>query len=191
MDTTPQPDDSEHDRLYKQASALVFSELPLHNGPHDPPSPVVAGRLRTGIELLNRVLVINPRNWAAMWMTAMAHRRLNELEAALTLFQRACEFCGANPDVPREAGLTAMTLGRYPESIQFMSRAIQASPGDAGLVANLALAHLFNQDVAEAKRAADYALKAAPSDAINQRIVRLIDSVLSGKRACPRHVGEI
>lgn len=116
----------------------------------------------------------------------MACRRAGDPEKALALFDRACGICDDNADVWREAGLTAMNLGRYEHAIQYMQRAIEIDSNDPGLVANLALAHLFNQQPADAKHAADYALKADPTDPINQRIVCLVDAVLAGKRPCPR-----
>ena len=47
------------------------------------------------------------------------------------------------------------------------------------------MAHLFNQNPVEAKRAAEYAHTADPRDPITPRVIELIDSVLAGKRPCP------
>ena len=186
-------DGNEHDRLYKAGVALVYAHLPMHGAnPEVRAGFFLRRRLRKGVALLERVIHMNPSNWAAMWLAGMASRRAGDVEKALALFARAAAVCDALPpadthaDVWREAGLTAMDLGRHAEAAEYTRRAVALRPNDAGLVANLALAHLYNQDPAEAKRAADYALAADPGDEITRGVVRLVDSVLAGKRPCPR-----
>ncbi len=187
------PLDDEHNRLYRKALALVGPHLPLHGWDPDATAGFfLRRRLRKGVALLERVIAINPRNWAAMWVAGMACRRAGDLEAALALFRRACAVCETCPredthaDVWREAGLTAMRFGRHAEAIACTRRAIEMRPNDAGLVANLALAHLFDQNPVEAKRAADFALSAVPDDEITLNVARIINDVIAGKRRCPR-----
>jgi tetratricopeptide (TPR) repeat protein len=185
------PQDSEHNRLYKRGVALVYEHLPLHGQPAPRPGFMLRRRLRKGIALLQRVVEIKPSNWAAMWMIGMTYRRLGDHASSLAWLKRACEFSGPNPDVPREAGLSAMNLGRYDDAIEYTNRAIRLNPSDAGLVANLALAHLFNQNIPEAKRAADHAVGAAPEDPINHHVLAAVEAVLEGKLPCPRNEREL
>ena len=188
------PGENENDRLYRAALALVGAHLPLHGSNPDARAGFfLRRRLRKGVAMLRQVIAINPRNWPAMWVAGMASRRAGDAEAALALFESACAVCRTGPvqdnhaDVWREASLTAMHLGRSSDAVEYARRAIEVRPGDPGLVANVALAHLFNQNPAEAKRAAYFALAAAPDDEVTRRVVKLIGEVLAGERPCPRH----
>ena len=187
------PDDSEreeHDRLYQEALDLVEPHLPLHQAELPELTDAVRDDLRRGVELFRRVIAINPDNWAAMWAAGMTLRRLGDLDSALEMFAGACRLSGDNPDVPREAGITAMEGGRYADAVAFSEQAIRLDPSDAGLVANLALAHLLTQNPVEARRAAAYAVGADPADEISRNILAMIDDVLAGNRPCPRHPSE-
>jgi tetratricopeptide (TPR) repeat protein len=181
-------DDSLHDRLYKQAMVLVDGELPLHGMRQRPPGFFLRRRLQKGVALLDQVIEINPRNWAALWVAGMTLRRLGDHAGSLDRLARACEFSGGNPDVPREAGLSAMNAGQFDESIRFTTHAMRLAPDDAGLIANLALAHLLNQSPAEASRFAEEAVRMSPEDAINRKILKLAEDVLAGRRRCPTSV---
>lgn len=188
IDTTVRPTDSEHDRLYKQAIALVQDHLPLHDRPanHRPAGFFLRRRLRKGLRLLDRIAAINPRNYAALWTAGMTCRRLGDLEGALDRFRRAHALRPDQPDVAREAAITASHLGRPADAIEFTRRALAALPNDPGLTANLALYHLYNQDPTTARQLAAAALAAEPSDRVTAHVVRLIDEVLANRRPCPR-----
>ena len=188
MDTTIHRTDSDHNRLYLQSIALVQDHLPLSDRPdnHRPPGFFLRRRLRKGLRLLDQVVAINPRNYAALWTGGMVARRLGDLEAALDRFRRAHALRPDQPDVAREAAITASHLGRPAESIEFTRRALFACPNDPGLTANLALYYLYNQDPVTAKSLAATALAADPADRITAQVVRLIDDVLAHRRPCPR-----
>jgi len=187
----PQDDDhDEHDRLYEEALALIEPHLPM-NQPQDAELlDEHRAQLQRGVEMLRRVIAINPQNWPAMWVSGMALRRLSELAPAMQMFTSACQLSGDNPDVPREAAITAMELGHYADAVMYTEQAIDNNPADAGLVANLALAHLLNQNPTEARRAAAYAVEADPADEISRQILAMIEDVVSGKRPNPRHPRE-
>ena len=142
---------AEHDRLYKEASSAVYPLIEIHGKPAPKLAAEQEGELRRGLALFDRVLQINPRNWAAMWLVGKGFQRLRDFESALRWFTHAHEINPTHPDVSREAAIAAMELGRPEEAIPFCERAIEAKPTDPGLRANLALATLFAGD---AKRAA-------------------------------------
>ena len=150
--------------------------------------PAFERQLRRGIALLDRVVEMNTRNWAAMWLTGKAFQRLGHSENALRSFSSAHAINPTNPDVSREAAIAAMELGRPEEAIPFCERAIEAKPNDPGLHSNLALATLFAGDVKRAALLADDALRRDPNDNTTRRIVDACRDVLAGKMACPRHV---
>jgi tetratricopeptide (TPR) repeat protein len=191
IDLTIRPEDSQHDRLYKQAIALIGPNLTAPGKSRGYVGFFLKRKLRKAVVLLTEVIQINPDNWPAMWLAGRACRRLGDNAIALKFFARGCEVPGSDADLPRDAGITAMDLGQPGEAVEFLNEAIALRPDDAALVTNLALAHLFNQNPQEAKRVADYALHVAPRDAVNQQIVELVDAVLAGQRPCPHNAREI
>jgi tetratricopeptide (TPR) repeat protein len=179
--------------LYRKACALAEDHLPLHDKPqnHCRPGFFLRQRLRRSVKMLERVVALCPRHWPALWMAGMLYRRLGQEQAALECFARSFELKPDQPDVARETALSAMNLGLMSRSIEYTEAALRATPGDPGLLANLALAHLFNQNPAGAKRLADAALVADPSDTVTRAVVQLIDEVVSGRRRCPRGQSEV
>jgi len=182
---------SRHDELYKAASALIMPLIELHGRPPRPLVELEKGQLRRGIELYQAALQIYPENWAAMWLAGKCHQRLLEHEAAFEWFTRAHELNPVQPDVAREAALSAMYLGRAEEAILFCTSAIDAKPADPGLRANLALALLLSGEVEKAQNACEDALRRDPKDAITARLASVCKSVRAGERPCPRRLSDV
>jgi tetratricopeptide (TPR) repeat protein len=165
--------------------------IELHGRPPRPLAELQKGQLRHGIELYQAALQIHPENWAVMWLIGKCHQRLLEHDAAYEWFSRAHQLNPVQPDVAREAALSAMYLGRAEEAIAFCTTAIDAKPADPGLRANLALALLLSGAVEEAQTACEDALRRDPKDAITARLVLLCKSVRAGERPCPRRLSEL
>ncbi|MCI0459334.1 MAG: tetratricopeptide repeat protein [Gemmataceae bacterium] len=189
--TTPQPEESRHNRLYKEACALIEGLILLGNEPPGELDPAGRQRLEQAIPLFEEVVRINPGNWAAMWLLGKVHQRLAEYRRGLEWFSRAHRIKPDQPDVAREAAIAAMDAGLPQEAISFCERAIQADPDDPGLRANLALALLFSGRPEEARPVVEEALRRDPNDGITAHIGQLINEVLSGSRPCPHHVREL
>ncbi len=179
------------DALYKQATALVEGLLMGGSGSGPPLDAAERGRLTRAISLLEQVVEINPGNWAAMWVAGKACQRLDDHKTAVRWFAHAHRLNPDQPDVAREASISAMEEGRPEEAVAFCTRALEASPEDAGLYANLALALLFSNRPVDAKAVAAASLARDPSDTITKQIVAMIDDVIAGKRPCPRHLRDI
>jgi len=141
--------------------------------------------------MLQRVVEINPDNWAAHWVIGKTHQALGKAELALESFSRSRNLKPDHPDVAREAAISAAECRRPELAVEFEQAALVLNPDDAGLQPNLALAHLFCGQPDVARRALDSALSRDPEDAISLSISRVIDDVLSGARTCPRHRSEI
>lgn len=181
----------EHDRLFKTASALIWPLISIHGRGEVKIGAKESSELKRGMELLDRVLELNPRNWSAMWIRGKVYQRLAEFNRAFEWFERADQANPGHADVLREASIAAMEMGEPAKAIPFCQRAIEAKPEDPGLRANLALALLFSGSAQEALDAASEASTRDPGDKITRRIVALCKSVISGKRPCPRHQREI
>jgi Flp pilus assembly protein TadD len=184
-------EETEHDRLYKEAIALLRPLIEIHGRKNPKLDAAARDELQRGIDLLNQVVSINPQNWAAMWFEGKAHHRLGNIELAYSFFSRAHGVKPDQPDVAREAAIAAMDLRRPSDAIIFCERAIEAKPQDPGLRANLALALLFNGHAEKARIIAEDALGRNPSDPITIRIVKVCEEVCAGKRDCPQHVRDM
>src|SRR5262245_35870876 len=102
-----EPNESRHNRLYKQACDLIDGLLILH--PQEPGELDAEGRrrLEEAIVLFDEVIQINPRNWAAMWLLGKVYQRLGDFERGLEWFSRSHQLKPDQPDVAREAALAA------------------------------------------------------------------------------------
>jgi len=175
-----------HDFLYKRATALAQLYSVLHGGPaKSAKSGSATAQLEEAIGLFDRVLVMNPQNWAAAWLAGKA-ARVSGSSSRLTTTSPARSRCRKNPDVARELMLTCLDTRRAQEAIAVAEHALRLTPADAGLMANLALARLCSADVAGAEAAIDAALQADPRDEISLTLQRLIGEVRRGERRQPQ-----
>lgn len=123
----------EHGRLYKEALAAIYPLIEIHGEPRAKLTTADESELHRALSLFDRVLSINPGNWSAMWMVGKVHQRLQDFKNALGWFARGHAINPNNPDLPREAAIAAMELGRPADAIPFCLRAIKINPDDAGL----------------------------------------------------------
>lgn len=185
-DTEPTDPKELHDFLYKRASALAQPYLVLHNIPEKKPDTNLArAQLDMAIGLFDRVLTLNPENWAAAWLAGKAAQSLGEQGRAYYYFARAYKLQKENPDVARELMITCLETKRASEAVVIAEHAVRLTPSDAGLKANLALARLCNADILGAEAAIDAALKQDPKDKISATLKRLIGQVRRGDRKVP------
>jgi hypothetical protein len=77
------------------------------------------------------------------------------------------------------------------QAVETAERAVAARPDDAGLLGNLALAHLLAGRVEAARKTIQAAVKIDSSDEINARIGKLIGDVIRGIRPAPRSMQDL
>ncbi|WP_158625083.1 tetratricopeptide repeat protein [Corallococcus terminator] len=130
--------------------------------------------------LLQQALDLIPENWAAAWTLGMVERRLGNDVRASECFTRAFELNPYNPDVCREASISAGLVGRMEDAVRFSEAALVVGPDDAGLVANLALNLLLAGRAAEALPRAREAVARAPKDPVSRAVLALTEQVASG-----------
>jgi tetratricopeptide (TPR) repeat protein len=189
--TAPPQDHARQEELYRQACALIEGLILLHDQEPAPLTDDARRRLHEAVPLFEEVVRINPGSWPSMWLLGKVHQRLDDFEWGLKWFARAHHVNPTQPDVAREAAIAAMDLGRPEEALPFCERAVEASPDDAGLRANHALALLFSDKPEEAREVAADALRRDPADTITRDLVRVIDEVLAGTRPCPHHLRDL
>jgi Flp pilus assembly protein TadD len=144
-----------------------------------------------GIRDLDAVTTYNPANWAAFWIKGKGYQLLGDHESANREFKASFEIQKENPDVAREYAVSCLELGRGSEAIRATEHAIQLTPADAGLRANLALALLIDGRNEEARTAIDQALKMDPSDKISHALRKVVEEVAAGKRKQPRTMSDL
>lgn len=182
----------EHNALYKRAVDLLrFTTTMVPMVPPAQLSWFQRRRVRQGIQVMQRVLQINPENWSALWVLGKADQAAGESEHALDAFSKSHLINPENPDVAREASISAMECSRHDVALQFAERALSLNEGDPGLRANLALVYLFSQKPDIAKVHIEHAYAKDPNDQITCDVRQLIDEVITGKRSCPRRSRDV
>jgi tetratricopeptide (TPR) repeat protein len=182
-------DIDEHNALYQRATELVGFTTTIV-----PPvrlSWIQRWKVRRGIRLLERVVQLNPENWAALWVMGKAHQATGNNERALDAFSKSNLINPDHPDVAREASISAMECSRHDAAIAFAERAMALNPSDSGLHANLALAYLLSGQPQIAKVHVEQAYAMDSRDKITEAVRQIIDEVMTGKRPCPRHSRDI
>jgi len=177
---------AEHDQAFKKGSGLISPHLIVAGGARRTPTAADRADLKKGIDRLKRVVALNPRNWAAYWLTGKAQEALGDAPAAYEALKRAGAIHPYHPDVAREECGALLNLGRASEGLAVARRAVKYNPEDPGLRANLALAELLDGDVAAAEGDAVKAQAAAPDDAVTRSLLKVINEVKAGKRQRPK-----
>lgn len=145
-------------------------------------------RLDEAAASLHEALDIAPDNWPTHWALGKIYQRLGRPEEALGSFRTAYRLDPSHADVAREAGVCALSLGDGTEAVRWCSAALAAAPGDPGLTANLALAHLISGETARAETVAREAVARDPHDAVSRRVLALVEDVREGRRPAPHRI---
>lgn len=177
-----------HDAAYKEAWRLIRNEILLNGRSPRFPRWLVRRRLRKAIGLFETALEINPSGWQSMWGLGKIYQRLGDHVKALDWFLKARLLEPNNPDVAREASLSALDLGRAEESLALTEAALVANPSDPGLLANRALALMIAGHLTDARTLAAEAVRRNPRDRISKNALKLVEDVAAGKRRRPTRV---
>jgi len=183
-------DDDQHNEIYERGSQLISPHMQLLD--RDPRvTKAVREQVTRGIRDLDAVTTYNPGNWAAFWIKGKGYQVLGAHEAANREFKASFDIQKQNPDVAREYAASCLELGHGAEAVRVAQHAIDVTPDDAGLYANLALAFLIDGKNAEAKKAIEQALMMAPQDKISQAVRIVVDDVIAGKRRQPKTMADL
>lgn len=176
-----------HNTLTERGWKLIKGQLILSdNEPEGRPGWFACRKLKQAAQCFEQALRINPEGWSSMWALGKIHQRLGDYEASLQWFARAHDINPTHPDVAREAGLAALDCGNAGLAVRFCSAAADNDPGNAGLVANLALAHTLSGDDTNAIECAERALRVTPDDEISRTVLEFVRAVADGRRARPK-----
>ena len=180
----------QHNEVYQRGAGLISRLMKLHGR-----EPRLSKRdkqaVLEAIRDLDAVTNYKPGNWAAFWIKGKGYQTLSDHRAARAEFQAAFAIQKENPDVAREYAYSCMELGDGEEAVAAARHAVGLSHGDAGLLANLALALLVSGEHAEAKARITESLQLAPSDPISKAVERVLNEVLAGRRKQPKVLADL
>jgi len=177
--------------LYERGTEAIKPYMRLQGASPKPIDAQGRKRIERGVDDLRRHADLNPSSWQALWIAAKGLQALDDHEACVALFERAFTAHPANPNVGREYALELLNIGRAEEAVKVAQQASDASPTNAGLVANLAIAQLLAQDVDGARSSAERAVALDGNDAINREVLSIVRACAFGTRPIPRTMREL
>ncbi len=151
----------------------------------DKPNAEEVEALRQHIKALDALLAFKSDHWQSMLLMAKAHQRLGEHPTALDWLKKGMEVEPNNHILPKEASIEAVVMCDMEQALAFSAEALKRKKGDPELLGNHAMNFLLSEKDEEARQTIKEALETAPDDAFNQRISRLIDDVIAGRRDRP------
>jgi Flp pilus assembly protein TadD len=180
----------EHNRLYREAVDLITPRLRTAECPEPAMDGDTVEELTRAVELLDRVVELNPGNASAYWFRGKAQQVLEDPESALKSFVRSYEY-RPSAEAASEAGISAMEMGDHALGVGLLRMGLQLRPDDPGLLANLGLALLFDGRPVEARPELLKALSLAPQDRTSRSLLQATDDVLADRRPCPHSLREL
>jgi len=135
-----------------------------------------------GVRYLDAVTQINPNNFAAYWFKGKGYQALKQHDSAYKQFDKSFAINKEDPNVARELMLECLSLGKGKEAVEISLHTLTVDGTDAGLLANLALAYIINDNLDLAESTIEKAILANPSDKINLNVKRMLEEVIAGKR---------
>jgi tetratricopeptide (TPR) repeat protein len=181
----------DHNRLWSEARSIADKYKIYALVPPFKPGFFVAREMRKGIALLDKVVELHPGNAPALWMQGKFFQLLGDFESSLDRLAKAHLIAPNNSAHAREAGISATEAGKLDVAVFYAQEALKASPGDAGLRTNLAIAHLFAGNVAAARKEIEDARSTEPDDPITRSVWVLVREVAAGRMRRPTKTTEI
>lgn len=181
----------EHNRLWSEACKVADEHQLYARVPPFKPGFFLSRRMRKAVALLDRAIALNPGNGAALWMQGKLLQLLGDFDSSLDRLAKACLIDPNNASFAREAGITATEAGKLDVAVFYAQEALKATPGDAGLRTNLAVAHLFAGNMAAAEMEINAAREAEPEDPITHSVWVLVREVAAGRMRRPTKTSEI
>lgn len=142
---------------------------------------------RKAIKHYAECLKLLPNHWQTNWLIAKVYQVLSENEKALEHFEIAVKIENTNPNLPREASISAMDSGNLNLAVEYSKEAINRDKNDAGLYCNHAVNLMVLGIDDEAIIFIKKAIEMEPDDKINHNAYTLIKAVASGERRRPKY----
>lgn len=144
-------------------------------------------KAKKAIKHYKECLKLIPNHWQTNWLIAKVYQAMSENEKALSHFEIAVKEEENNPDLPREASISAMDSGKVKLAVKYSLEAINREPNDAGLYCNHAVNLMVQGNDSEAINWIKKAIEMEPNDEINKHAFSLINDVANGQRKRPKY----
>ncbi|WP_299261854.1 hypothetical protein [uncultured Aquimarina sp.] len=144
-------------------------------------------KAKKAIKHYTECLNLIPNHWQTNWLIAKVYQVMSENKKALNHFEIAVEIEKENPDLPREASISAMDSGKVDLAVKYSQEALNRQPNDSGLYCNHAVNLMVLGNDNEAIKWIKKAIEMEPNDKINQNVFSLINDVANGKRKRPKY----
>jgi tetratricopeptide (TPR) repeat protein len=185
-------DPSAHNRLFNEGCDLISPYLVLQKkGTKDPRSGGAKREILAGIEKLEQVLILNPKNASAYWFIGKGHQVLKDQQQAYSAFKSSWSIQKQNANVAQDYMVACLNLGHSAEGVQIADEALKLKPDDPAVIANHALALLIDGQLDRAEDEVRKSLQIAPVDHVTLELQAAIEDVKSGKRSRPTRLGDL
>ncbi len=182
---------NEYNALYKRALGLVRRHVLIDGEPQSgPPGWFARCRLRKGIGLLERALVIAPFKWECRFWIGKSLQRLGEHREAISWFMEAVRQEPENPSIAKEAANEALELGEFELGVGLLRPGTLKRPQDPILHYDLGIHLLLAGKPKEAYESLQRAAR-LEAHANTSRLMEYVERVMTGQVSCPRSLHEL
>jgi len=144
-------------------------------------------KAKKAIKHYKECLSLIPNHWQINWLIAKVYQALSENKKALNHFEIAVEIEKNNPDLPREASISAMDSGNVDLAVKYSQEALNREPNDSGLYCNHAVNLMVLGNDNEAISYIKKAIEMEPNDEINKYAFSLINDVANVQKKRPKY----
>lgn len=107
---------------------------------------VNAGQFAAAKECVEKAVELKPADDSVRMSKAFVHARLDEFQAAVEEYQKACQIAPTNPDALRGLGQCLLKSGQTDEALRTFLRALAITPDSAVCHGNLALIYACHRE---------------------------------------------
>ena len=175
----------EQESLWAEAGHLL---QPYIGPEHRPANAEEAAQIARARDILERLTSLSDVSWRPWWLLGVARRNLRDRQGAYAAFSHAYGMAADEIEVGRCLAMECIALGYAPEAIAVTAAMVRLAPGDAGLIANHALALLIGAEVECALHEIRRAEQIDSRDEITLNLRGLIEAVRDGKVKAPSQI---
>lgn len=155
----------------RSAEAAAFYEEALQYAPNDPELllklgtyQLGAGDLEKAISLLERCVRLTPKDGDAQFYLAQAYYLDGQTDHALSVIRESAALEPRNGIILQKCGEYFLSAGKYPEALDWLTRAQEADATLPGIDYDLGAAAYKLMDLAGAEKSLTRAIQAHPND---------------------------
>ena len=155
----------------RTADAAALYEEALQYAPNDPDLLIkcgmyqlMAGNRERAISLLARAVRLDPKDGDAQYYLAQAYQLNGETDQALGAIREAATLEPGKADILQKCGEYFLSAGKYPEALEWLTRAQRADSTLPRIDYDLGAASYKLMDLATAEKSLTRAVEAEPKD---------------------------